>query len=379
MKNMSRYANVLQSLNEIPNLTVLSNGAVFFEGNQNIKILIDGVEATIQEIQTLSKEDISKIDVYQNPPLRFLSQGVSAVLDIKLKSKIYGGNGGLDLSQAFQSLKGNNSVALYYNYRQSRFSLLYNNENAHYRKFRKSEVLNYEYDGVAYNKNKEGLDSKHHYDDNNINLSYQINQPQKFLYNIKAAVDFNRNGGTSLQNVKTPTESFLATNLLRTDYTKYLVGNYFERNLGENAGAFLANINYQHFSTSYNSAYNEFSESDVAVNNSRSDYKTHLDAIFSEIQYQLPDNKLGSFTIVAFETYKHSKYVDSLTPFSQTTNVMGGAVQWLGMKGPVRWWLSLGVDWSHTESTVLENPHNLCIPSPHVNIYWRVSRNVQFH
>lgn len=139
---MSRYANVLQSLNEIPNLTVLSNGAVFFEGNQNIKILIDGVEATIQEIQTQSKEDISKIDVYQNPPLRFLSQGVSAVLDIKLKSKIYGGNGGLDLSQAFQSLKGNNSVALYYNYRQSRFSLLYNNENAHYRKFRQSEVLN---------------------------------------------------------------------------------------------------------------------------------------------------------------------------------------------------------------------------------------------
>lgn len=260
---MSRYANVLQSLNEIPNLTVLSNGAVFFEGNQNIKILIDGVEATIQEIQTLSKEDISKIDVYQNPPLRFLSQGVSAVLDIKLKSKIYGGNGGLDLSQAFQSLKGNNSVALYYNYRQSRFSLLYNNENAHYRKFRKSKVLNYEYDGVA-------------------------------------------------------------------------------------------------------------------VNNLRSDYKTHLDAIFSEIQYQLPDNKLGSFTIVAFETYKHSKYVDTLTPFSQTTNVMGGAVQWLGMKGPVHWWLSLGVNRYHTVSTILENPHNLCIPSLHVNIYWRVSRNVQF-
>lgn len=231
---------------------------------------------------------------------------------------------------------------------------------------------------MAYNKNKEGLDSKHHYDDNNINLSYQINQPQKFLYNIKACVDFNRNGGTSLQNVKTPTESFLATNLLRTDYTKYIVGNYFERNLGENAGAFLANVNYQHFSTSYNSAYNEFSKSDVAVNNSRSDYKTHLDGIFSEIQYQFPNNKLGSFTIVAYETYKHSKYVDTLTPFSQTTNLLGGDAQWLRMKGPVRWWLSLGVNRYHTVSTILENPHNLCIPSLHVNIYWRVSKNVQF-
>lgn len=378
MKDMSRYANVLQSLNEIPNLTVLSNGAVFFEGNQNVKILIDGVEATIQEIQTLSKEDINRVDVYQTPPLRFLSQGVSAVLDIKLKSKIIGGNGGLDLYQAFYPLKGNNSLAFYYNYKQSRFSLQYNNENKHYKKFQQSEVLNYEFDGVSYYKNKEGLDSKNHYDDNNINISYQINQPQKFLYNIKAGVDFNRNGGTSQQNVKTPTESFLATNFLRTDYTKFIVGNYFEKNLGENSGTLLANVNYQHFSTSYNSAYNELSESDVAVNDSRSNYKTHLDGIFSEIQYQLPYNKLGSFTIVAFESYKHSKYVDAINPFFQTTNVLGGAAQWLGMKGSVRWYLTLGVSWYHTASTVLRNPHDLCMPEPKVNIYWKVSNHVQF-
>lgn len=378
MKDMARYANVLQSLNVIPNLTVLSNGSVFFEGNQNIKILIDGVDATIQEIQTLSKEDIDKIDVYQTPPLRFINQGVSAVIDIKLKSNIYGGNGGIDLSQAFLPLKGNNSVAFYYNYRQSRFSFLYNNENSHYKKYQKSEVLDYDYNGVNYNKTKEGLDSKNHYDDNNFNLSYQINQPRKFLYNVKAGIDFNRNGGTSLQNVKTSTESFLATNLLRTDYTKYIVGNYFERNLGANAGTFLANVNYQHFSTSYNSAYNEQSESVAAVNNSMSNYRTQLDAVFSEIQYQLPHNKLGSFTISAYEIYKHSRYVDVFTPFSQTTNVMGGAAQWLGMKGPVRWWLSLGADWYHTVSTVLENSHNLFIPTPRVNIYWRASNHVYF-
>lgn len=58
---MSRYANVLQSLNEIPNLTVLSNGAVFFEGNQNVKILIDGVEATIQEIQLYPRKILAKL------------------------------------------------------------------------------------------------------------------------------------------------------------------------------------------------------------------------------------------------------------------------------------------------------------------------------
>lgn len=120
--DMRRYANVLQTLNEIPSLTVLSSGALFYEGSTNVKVLIDGVEASLQEVKTLSKEDIAKVDVYQTPPLRFIAQGVNAVIDIRLKSKLTGGNGGVDVSQAFQSLKGSNAAALYYNYKRSRFS-----------------------------------------------------------------------------------------------------------------------------------------------------------------------------------------------------------------------------------------------------------------
>lgn len=377
-KSMENYSNVLQSLNEIPNLTVLSNGSVFFEGNTNIKILIDGVDATVQEVQTLSKEDISKIDVYQTPPLRFIAQGVSAVLNIRLKSKIHGGNFGIDISQAFQSLKGNNSAALYYNYRQSRFSILYNNENTHYRKYRQSEVLDYEFGNVHYNKVKEGLDSKRHYDDNNLNLTYQINKPDNFLYNVKAGFDISRNGRTSHQNVRTASDSFLAINKLRTDYSKYLVGNYFEKDLGEKAGNILANINYQHFSTFYNSFYDEFSESDIAVNDSRSNYKTNFNAIFSEIQYQLPYNKLGGFTICAYENYKHSKYKDTSSPFFQTTNTLGAAAQWVGAKRNVRWFLSLGVSWLYTSSINIEKAYSIFMPSPLVNIIWKPSKNIQF-
>ena len=377
-KDMARYANVLQSLNEIPNLRVLPNGGVFFEGNEDVKILIDGVEATQQEIKTLAKEDIAKVDVYSTPPLRFLTQGVSAVVDIRLKSKIHGGNIGVDVMQAFQSLKGDNSVAVNYNYKQSRFSLLYNNQNTHYRKYRLSEVLDYEFDGVHYNKTKEGLDSKDHYDDNNITLKYQINQPKNFLYNIQAGGAINRNGGTHKQKVTAGDESFLATNYLHTGYTKYNVANYFEKYLGDKGGTLCANVNYQHYSTSYNSAYNEQSDSEIAVNDSHSKYKTHLDGVFGEIQYQLPSNKLGNFMICGWGNYKHSKYVDSTFPFFQTTSALGGAAQWMGRKGMVGWYLSLGVDWSHIASTNLTKSYNLCVPSPMVNVNWKASNYVWF-
>lgn len=376
-KDMARYPTVLQSLNVIPNLTVLSNGTVFFEGNSDIKILIDGVEASADELKTLSKDDVAKVDVYQTPPPRFQVQGVSAVLDIRLKSKLHGGNVGVDISQAFQALKGLNNAAMYYNYRQSRFTLRYNNQNRHYRRYRRSEVLDYDFGGVHYRKTKEGRDSRYNLDDNQVNLSYQVNKPGNFLYNVKAGVAFSRDGETALQDVTAAGNSFLATNKLQTNYTRYNVGNYFEKDFGERHGMLLGNVNYMHYSTYYNSAYNELYTGQGAVNDSRSQYDTNLDAVFSELQYQLPFRKLGMLTACVYGNYKHSRYVDTEAPFSQDAGLLGGQMQWMGRKGPIGWYLALGAQWLHTSSDRFE-PYDRCVPQSSLNVNWRPSRNVSF-
>lgn len=375
-KEMERYPNVLQSLNEIPNLTVLQNGGIFFEGNQDIKVLIDGIEATLPEIQTISKEDVAKVDVYRTPPLRFLTQGIDAVIDIRLKSKIHGGNGALELSQAFRSLKGLNSAAFYYNYKQSRFSLLYSNENRHYKKYCQSEILNYSFDGKEYNKIKQGLDSKKNYDDNDIKLSYQINVPNSFLYNVKAGVALNRNGYNAHQKVFILDDDFLANNYFHSSYTRFNIGNYIEK-IFKNESSILGNINYQHYSTDYNSLYTEFGENSEVLHDSHSQYTTALDALFSEIQYQLPRTALGYFSFSAYETYKHSKYKNQSTPFSQETNITGVSAQWMGSKRAIRWYLTMGVDWFKTSSTILNKANNLIIPSPMININWRPKPMIQ--
>lgn len=375
-KEMERYPNVLQSLNEIPNLTVLQNGGIFFEGNQNIKVLIEGIEATLPEIQTLSKEDVAKVDVYRTPPLRFLTQGIDAVIDIRLKSKIHGGNGALELSQAFKSLKGLNSAAFYYNYKQSRFSLLYSNENRHYKKFCQSEILKYHFDGKEYNKIKQGLNSKKHYDDNDIKLSYQINVPNSFLYNVKTGVALNRNGYNAHQKVFILDDDFLANNYLYSSYTRYNIGNYIEKQF-KNESSILGNINYQHYSTEYNSLYTESGEKSEVLQDSHSQYTTSLNALFSEIQYQLPRTALGYFSFSAYETYKHSKYKNKSTPFSQETNITGVSAQWMGSKRAIRWYLTMGVDWFKTSSTILNKANNLIIPSPMININWRPKPMIQ--
>lgn len=369
--DFKRYPNVLQSLNIIPQLTVLSTGAVFFEGNQNIILLIDGVESSIQEISALSKEDISKVDVYQTPPLRFLSQGIASVIDIRLKSKLHGGNGSIELTQALKSLKGNNFAAIFYNYRQSRFSLLFNNENQHYTKIRQSEMLDYIFEENHYLKTKSGLDSNSDLDENGLNASYQVNKPEDFLYNVNGGISVNRNGRKLKQEVSYDGIDFLASNFLHTGFNTYKIGNYIEKHL-PGGSTLLANIKFQHYSTSYESYYNEDGESIESITmHSHSKYKTSMNSILSEIQYEFPTLKFGYLSLAAYETLHNNKYVDTAYPFYLKSNITGASAQWIGWRGKIQWYFTLGVDWFYTASSNMDKKQNLVIPSPVVNISWR--------
>ena len=177
MSDMNRYTNFYQALNEIPSLTILSSGGAYYEGDSDVVFLLNGVETSVSELRTISKEDISKIDVYKNPPARFAAQGIKTVIDIRSKSHLTGGNVGLNIDQAFDPVKGDNSAAIYYNYKRSRLSLLYSGSNSHYDQLVQNEILDYTYDNQEYKKTKKGIGSDADADNNNLSLSYQNNNP----------------------------------------------------------------------------------------------------------------------------------------------------------------------------------------------------------
>ena len=367
---LDRYSNTLQSLNAIPNLTVLSNGAVFFEGEQNVKILVDGVEASLQEIRSIAKADIAKVNVYGTPPPRFIAQGVASVIDIRLKSKLHGGNGAIDVSQAFHPIQGNNSAAMYYNYRRSRFSLIFSNENRHYRKIRQSESLEYTFGGIDYQKTKTGLDSSSDLDENDLQLAYQVNRNGSFLYQVKAGGAINRNGRDFRQIVKTGDAEFPASNYLHTGYTRYNLGNYFEKEF-PNGGAVLGNINFRHLSTTYESRYRETGGHSPELDDSHSRYRTGMDGLLSEFQYQFPRSKVGIMSVSISEVFHRSSYADSEVPFHTENNITSALLQWVGWKKKVQWFAMLGMEWFYTGSSSMVKSSNLVMPFPMFNLTWR--------
>lgn len=379
---MKKYDNFYLSLNEIPNLMVSPQIGLFYEGSQNVKLLLNGVETTQQELSTVSKEDIYKVNVYNTPPARFVAQGITTVIDVITKSNLSGGNVGVNLNQAVKPLEGNNTMAVYYNYKQSRFSLIYNNSNKHRNKFHQNDIIKYEFDGVEYEKRRDGIDSKQHEDNNSLEVSFQNNRPNSYLYNVKAGVDFNRNNFNGKQNVIDNETSFFANNILNTRYNRFNIANYFEKQLGDNAkyGTILGNVLYQRLKTNYYSGYMEFANADtqspsIDVN---SRYSTDYDAVIGEIQYQFPQRSWGMLFLSLYDNYKYSRYEDVTSPFFQKSNSFGASAMLYGRKDKITYMLTMAVDGKYVSTSSLAKSHNMWMPSPKLNITYQVKNDLRF-
>lgn len=384
LEQMRSYNNFYQALNEIPNLVVLGNGALFFEGNSNVKLLLNGVATSHIELSSIAKDEISRVNVYKEPPAQYAMQGYTSVIDVLTKDRLYGGNMAVSVDQAFHPLKGDNSLAMFYNYRRSRFSFIYANSNAHYKKYVIDEELDYTHDGVHYNKKKEGHNSKKDYDDNSLSLSFQNNLAGSYLYNFNIGGALNRENQSVDQMVRSNLNStpFDAINRLNTKFDKFWIANYFDKYLGESAeyGRIVANIRWQQFNTNYFSSYEEFDGDNVMdfrFVDSHSAYKTRVNGVFGELNYASPVKSWGQLFFILYDTYKHSEYLDSRLPFSQNSNVFGSAIQYNGHTGKLYYNARLGIEGYHTMSSNLSKSYNMWIPSPKVGLTYMPNRTVQ--
>ncbi|MEC4114334.1 outer membrane beta-barrel family protein [Myroides pelagicus] len=88
-------------LDNVPSISVDSEGAVSLRGNENVKVLIDGkptgLASNIAEaMRILSAESIDKVEVITNPSARYEAEGGAGIINIVLnKGKAAGINGNI--------------------------------------------------------------------------------------------------------------------------------------------------------------------------------------------------------------------------------------------------------------------------------------------
>ncbi|MDR0971331.1 MAG: TonB-dependent receptor [Bacteroidales bacterium] len=130
--------DVLQTL---PSVSVDEDGNVTFRGNSNVKVLVDGKPSELlgsdlaSVLQQIPASTIESVEEITNPSAKYDPEGMSGIINIKLKEKGnrgFNGNFSVSAGSATQKLlpRSNASVAL--NYSTKKFAI-YGQGNVRYR------------------------------------------------------------------------------------------------------------------------------------------------------------------------------------------------------------------------------------------------------
>ncbi|MDE5664075.1 MAG: outer membrane beta-barrel protein [Muribaculaceae bacterium] len=382
--NMRRYINVFQSLNEIPNLVVLPNNEIFYQGKGGVKLLLNGIDSSITEIRALDKDDISKVEVYSTAPARYMVEGYNSVVDIITKSSLVGGNASISINQAPYPLWGDNSAAIFYNYKRSRFSAIYSNENSHGipSKDIQSDFLDYEFDGVKYYKHRQGIEENSDYDTNNLTLGYMLSDPESYTYSVKLSGGMTRDSENNLQRVvsqSNPTP-YDARNLLSTSTDNIALSNYFEKKLGEGSknGLLVSNLVLQRANSSYFSGYKEFEAGMSAPTiDETSQYAIQFSKIVGTVLYYMPRQKWGNMSFNIYDSFAYSRYREATVQTSQRVNTLGMWAQYYNYFGKFICVVVAGAENQYTYASVNAGKENLWHPTISANLYYDPSPRIR--
>lgn len=157
-------------------------------GGGSVKILINGINATDNDLKSIPADKVLKVEYYDIPPARYAT--VSTLVNIITKRLDTGWNGGLDASHAFTTGFGNDNLFLKYVTGNHQLSFDY---ELHYRNYKDRFIIeNYQY--RLENKNMDYLYQSHDkfgYTDNFINLKYACSKPEKYTLQATFSPNFN--------------------------------------------------------------------------------------------------------------------------------------------------------------------------------------------
>lgn len=278
-RDLSTAVHSLDLMNKIPQLTFDPTSRKLASAKGHVKVLINGANASEQELMTIDADDVKKIIYYDFPPAKY--SGYPAVVNVITKHAQDGFLGGADAQQAVTARFGNYGLFLKYNWGVNQLSI---NANSYWRDYRRipvSETYSFLLNGSEYNRQRNGA-RKFGYDDNHIKIGYTRNVDGKYLlqttfspnfqhvqldenYNVKQLVNTALQERTGLQSEKNRQFSPILD--------LYASFNFPKKH------EITANLVGTYFNASNNILRNEYSDNTVAFSEDMRQHNRKLSAI----------------------------------------------------------------------------------------------------
>ena len=163
----------------------------------DVQIRINDVKASMQDVLALQPDEVTKVEFINVPGLKYGDSNLDAVINYQVRRRYAGYVAGVSTMQGTKAGFNNSDGYFKYNVKKSEFSINYSFS------YRSVEERSYESLGTYHlptgetlHRNYLGYDSPFLYTTNNVQLGYNLSEPDKYTLNVRLNF-FNNNSPVS--------------------------------------------------------------------------------------------------------------------------------------------------------------------------------------
>lgn len=152
----------------------------------DVQIRINDVKASMQDVLALQPDEVTKVEFINVPGLKYGDSNLDAVINYQVRRRYAGYVGGVSTMQGTKTGFNNSDGYFKYNVKKSEFSINYSFS------YRSVEERSYESLGTYHlptgetlHRNYLGYDSPFLYTINNVQLGYNLSEPDKYTLNVR--------------------------------------------------------------------------------------------------------------------------------------------------------------------------------------------------
>lgn len=154
-------------------------------GGGEVQIRINGIKASQAELMAIPAREIIRIEVIDNPGMKYGDGNIGAVVDVVVKRRTTGGLVNLGGESCPYRLFAGYNFATKLNYKKSQWGLYYDNTLRDLTEIKRDadEVFNLGENNVIH-RIQEGINGRRKYDFHNVRLTYNYSNPDSYMLNI---------------------------------------------------------------------------------------------------------------------------------------------------------------------------------------------------
>lgn len=152
----------------------------------DVQIRINDVKASMQDVLALQPDEVTKVEFINVPGLKYGDSNLDAVINYQVRRRYAGYVSGVSTMQGTKAGFNNSDGYFNYNVKKSEFSINYSFS------YRSVEERSYESLGTYHlptgetlHRNYLGYDSPFLYTTNNVQLGYNLSEPDKYTLNVR--------------------------------------------------------------------------------------------------------------------------------------------------------------------------------------------------